>query len=197
SSSHFNSKGQAIAIRKAMIDIRLDTAPSYIYIYWRNHARLERRAGRDVTHLEEMAENNNNIWKAAKYLKSRENIAFGKVPQLKRTDRTITTNYEKQIEELLAKFFPPLPDDIDDEGPRPQRAPIEMPTITIEEALGEDGLPAIVWKITWAVVKHRVLNLFSTSLEESTLPTTLGKKGSPTQWRHTAYSPQATLELGN
>ncbi|EED11817.1 hypothetical protein TSTA_109970 [Talaromyces stipitatus ATCC 10500] len=27
----------------------------YIYTYWRNHTRLERQAGRDVTHLEEMA----------------------------------------------------------------------------------------------------------------------------------------------
>ncbi|EED11816.1 hypothetical protein TSTA_109960, partial [Talaromyces stipitatus ATCC 10500] len=107
-------------------------------------------------------------------------IAFRKVPQLKRIDGTTTTNHKEQAEELLAKFFPPLPDDIDDEGSRPQRAPIEMPAITLEEAPGEDGLLVIVWKMTWPAVKHRVLNLFSTSLEEGTLPS---------QWRHAKIIP--------
>lgn len=38
------------------------------------------------------------------------------------------------------------------------------------KAPGEDGLPAIVWKMTWPMVKHRVLDLFQASLEEGTLP---------------------------
>ncbi|GCB25873.1 RNA-directed DNA polymerase from mobile element jockey [Aspergillus awamori] len=48
------------------------------------------------------------------------------------------------------------------------------------KAPGEDGLPAIVWKMTWPTVKHRVLDLFQSSLEEGTLPI---------QWRHAKIIP--------
>jgi ribonuclease HI len=186
-----------------------------IYTYWRNHARSERRAGRKVPQLENMAASaakqyhdairkqkkkhwnefladNDNIWKAAKYLKSGDDAAFGKVPQLLRADGTMTADHKEQAEELLTKFFPPLPDRIDDEGTRPQRAPLELSAITVEEverqllatkswkAPGEDGLPAIVWKMTWPVVKHSVLELFRMSLEEGVLPR---------QWRHAKIIP--------
>ncbi|KAJ5260426.1 hypothetical protein N7505_009807 [Penicillium chrysogenum] len=186
-----------------------------IYTYWRNHARSERRAGRKVPRFEKMAQDaakqyhdairkqkkkhwnefladNDNIWKAAKYLKSGWDAAFGKLPQLVRADGTTTADHMEQAEELLSKFFPPLPDNIDDEGIRPQREPVEMPAITLEEverqllaakswkAPGEDGLPAIVWKMTWPTVKHRVLDVFQASLEDGMLRR---------QWRHAKIIP--------
>lgn len=110
-----------------------------------------------------------------------------------KTDRLVSAMWEA-MHALTpkAKLFPPMPDDIDDEGTRPQRAPVEMPAITMEQverqllaaeswkAPGEDGLPAMVWNMPWPTVEHRVLELFQASLEEGTLPR---------QWRHARTMP--------
>ncbi len=69
-------------------------------------------------HWNEFLADNNNIWKAAKYLKSGDDSAFGKVLQLTRADGTSITNFNEQAEELLTKFFPPLLDGVQDEGTR-------------------------------------------------------------------------------
>jgi hypothetical protein len=67
-------------------------------------------------------------------MKSGDEAAFGKVPQLVKADGTATTSHKEQAEELLAKFFPPLPDNIENEGPRQERAPVTMPDLTLEES---------------------------------------------------------------
>ena len=46
------------------------------------------------------------------------------------------------------------------------------------KAPGEDGLPAMVWKQLWPVVKDRVLHLFQTSLRDI-----------PSQWRNAKIIP--------
>jgi hypothetical protein len=84
-------------------------------------------------HWNEFLADNDNIWKAALYLKSGEDAAFEKLRQLVRADGTTTTDHQEQAEELLSKFFPPLPDVIGDEGTRPQREPVGMPAISLEE----------------------------------------------------------------
>ncbi|KAM5344607.1 hypothetical protein ACJ41O_013142 [Fusarium nematophilum] len=143
-------------------------------------------------HWSEFLANEANIWKVGKYLNPDDSAAFGKVPQLARADGSCTNDSSEQAEELMATFFPPLPTTIADEGTRGRRPPVPTPDITLEEverqlfvakpwkAPGEDGLPAMVWRQTWPVIKHRVLALFRTSLQEGELPT---------QWRHAKIVP--------
>ena len=186
-----------------------------VYTYWRNQARTQRRMGHMFPNLEQQANDvakeyhdavrrqkkahwddfladDTNIWQAAKYLDPNGSAAFDKIPPLTRRDGSTTKDRTEQAEELLSVFFPPLPAKIEDEGPRPQRAAVAMPPLTIEEverrifaakswkATGDDGLPAIVWKQVWPVVKDRVLLLFQTSLDEGELPT---------QWRNAKIIP--------
>jgi hypothetical protein len=92
------------------------------------------------------------------------------------------TSNSEQAEQLLATFFPALPENVEDEGDRPQRQPVPMPELTVEEiecclmktkpwkAAGEDGLPAGMWRQLWPAVKESVRHLFQTSVDTGTLP---------------------------
>jgi hypothetical protein len=143
-------------------------------------------------HWDDFLADGANIWQAAKYLKPGGDMVGDKIPRLKRADGTTTQDKAEQAEELLTAFFPPLPATIEDEGPRPWRREVAMPDLTLEEveekvmaakawkAPGEDGLPAMVWKQLWPVVKERVMHLFRTSLNEGQLPN---------QWRSAKIIP--------
>ncbi|XP_044715323.1 endonuclease-reverse transcriptase domain-containing protein [Hirsutella rhossiliensis] len=134
------------------------------------------------SHWDDFVTDENNIWKVVKYLKPGVNVFDDKVPPLRRADGSITKGKGEQGEELLSTFFPPLPTMIEPEGERPQREAITMPDLTLQEieekvmaakswkAPGEDGLPVIVWKKLWHVVKHRVWTLFDSSLREGVVP---------------------------
>ncbi|EEA25303.1 reverse transcriptase, putative [Talaromyces marneffei ATCC 18224] len=186
-----------------------------IYTYWRNQARSRRRAGCAIPDLEQQAyeaakeyhdairkqkkahwedflADDTNIWQATKYLKPGGSSFSDKIPPLTEPDGSTTKGKMEQAEELLATFFPPLPATIEDEGTQPQREPIHMPDLTIEEierkvfeakpwkAAGEDGLPAMVWRQLWPVVRERVFHIFQTSLQDSELPS---------QWRNAKIIP--------
>jgi hypothetical protein len=95
-----------------------------------NHDTIRQRKN---NHWKEFLADNDNIWKAAKYIKYGDDAAFGKVPQLVRADGTATANHQEQAKELLVKFFPLLPDNIKDERLRQQRALVIIPNLTLEE----------------------------------------------------------------
>lgn len=60
-------------------------------------------------------------------------MAFSKVPQLVRADKSRTASNKEQAKEVLATLFPPLADDNEDEGDRPQRPLVPMPELTLNK----------------------------------------------------------------
>jgi hypothetical protein len=176
-----------------------------VYTYWRNRARAHRRGGDALPELEQQARaaakeyhdairkqqrlqwdefltEDTNIWKASRYLKPDDGSGWSRIPPLQKADGSTTTNNSEQAEQLLTTLFPPLPENIEDEGDRPQRQPVPMPKLTMEEiecclmktkpwkAAGEDGLPAGVWRQVWPAVSESVRQLFQTSLDTGTVP---------------------------
>jgi hypothetical protein len=148
-----------------------------VYTYWRNRARAQRRGGEALPELEQQARTaakeyhdairkqqrlhwdeflaeDTNIWKASRYLKPDDGSGWSRIPPLQKADGSTTTNNSRQAEQLLATFSPPPPENIEDEGDRPQRQPAPMPELTVDEiecclmktkpwkGAGEDGLPA-------------------------------------------------------
>ncbi|PHH92210.1 hypothetical protein CDD83_8410 [Cordyceps sp. RAO-2017] len=193
------------------------------YTFWRNQARMQRRAGQSRPDLEKCAKEaakeyhdnirkqkkahwddfvaeENNIWKAVRYLKPGRDITDDKVPPLRRADGSATEGKAEEAEELLSTFFPPLPTGINAEGERPKRSAVPMPDLTLEEieekvmaakpwkAPGEDGLPAIVWRRLWHVVKYRVWTLFDASLRDGVVPR---------QWRTAKIIPLKKPDKGD
>jgi hypothetical protein len=72
-------------------------------------------------HWDESLAEDTNVWKATRYLKPDGGPGVSKIPPLQKADGSLTTSNSEQAEQLLATFFPALPDNIEDEGERPQR----------------------------------------------------------------------------
>ncbi|KJZ69551.1 hypothetical protein HIM_11064 [Hirsutella minnesotensis 3608] len=144
---------------------------------YHDNIRNQKRA-----HWDSFVADETNIWKAAKYMWPNQVFMDDKVPPLRRAGGSTTEGKGEQAEELLSTFFPPLPSKIEPEHERQHRAAVAMPDLTLKEieekvmaakpwkAPGEDGLPAIVWKKLWHVVKYRVWTLFDTSFREGVVP---------------------------
>lgn len=176
-----------------------------VYTYWRYRARAQRRGGEASSTLEQQARaaskeyhdaihkqqrmrwddflaDDANIWKATRYLQPDQGSNWSRIPPLRKADGSLTRDTTEQAEQLLATFFPPLPENLKDEGDRPQRTAVAMPKLTEEEvesclikikawkAAGEDGVPAGVWRQVWPAVKESVRHLFQTSLDWGELP---------------------------
>ncbi|EAQ88476.1 hypothetical protein CHGG_05095 [Chaetomium globosum CBS 148.51] len=186
------------------------------YTFWRNQARSRRRIGQTAPELEQRARmaakeyhdairrqksshwndflaDDANIWQATKYLQTGSGTMGDKIPPLVRPDGSITEGKAEQAQELLTAFFPPLPARIEDEGQRPQRAPVHMPDLTMEEieqkvlsakpwkAPGEDGLPANGMETALASGQRQGAPIYSgTSLRDGDIPS---------QWRNAKIIP--------
>lgn len=132
-------------------------------------------------HWQSFLEEPSNIWKAAKYLNT-EDSAFGNVPVLVEDGQEIEEEQDK-AKVLLETFFPSTPMRLTPPRAEQQASPIpENVDVTmreIEEAIrrvrpwkapGVDGLPNVVWKETWSVLKGWILAIFRASIAFGTMP---------------------------
>jgi hypothetical protein len=184
------------------------------YKYWRNTAATQRRMGRPIqeledqkrraakeyhtvlrkqrkTHWEEFLREEDNIWKAARYLDPEKSNGFARIPQLQ-TQEGRRTETREETAKILLETFPPLPGELEEETNIRTTKAMECPTLNVDEiqkaicsmnqwkAPGEDGLPVAVWVNTWPATKDRILRLFQTSLEKGELPH---------QWRNAKIIP--------
>ena len=174
-----------------------------IYTYWRNKAKSARRTGtisrglenqaklaakeyhgairtRKKAHWDNFLANSTNVWKAAIFLSPKSPL--DRVPPLMGADGQLAAKEEDQASLLIDKFFPPLPEQVDQERNTTIRQPLTLEKLTTDEiyraiqkasplkAPGGDGLPALVWKQLWPVVQDQILLLFNSSLYQGVLP---------------------------
>jgi hypothetical protein len=193
------------------------------YTYQRNQARSYRRMGilsdflenqaaeaakeyhdairsQKKAHWEEFLQDDINIWRAARFLNPKDSPGLDVIPSLERNDKSITQGKEEQADELLQSFFPPLPQEIQDEPLHHQHPMVPWSELTMDEvekkvfaaqswkAPGDDGIPVFVWKQVWPVIKERVLHLFQMSLATGIVPT---------QWKEARIIPVKKPEKGN
>lgn len=131
-------------------------------------------------HWQCFLEEPDNIWKAARYLRPREST-FGNIPILVDNQVEVEDNKDK-AEVLLRTFFPPTPDGWGTAGSQHSSLVRDNPDVTVEEigyavhrikpwkAPGTDGLPHVVWREVWSVLKRWIHAIFSASLRLGSMP---------------------------
>ena len=107
---------------------------------------------------------------------------FARILSLIRANGSTTEGEEQKANKIIKSFYPPLPDSIAEEPVTAAITLVENPDIIIEEierkfyrakpwkVLGRNGLPSIIWRQLWPIVKGEILDLFKASLDEGTLP---------------------------
>ncbi|KAF2259259.1 hypothetical protein CC78DRAFT_475959, partial [Lojkania enalia] len=102
---------------------------------------------------------NDNVWKAAKYLDSQASSSFARIPPIQKTSQEggIATEDEEIGQELLHAFFPSPPLCEHEETPTTynqlycepiakHKVKAAVFRVNLDKALGRDGLPARVWR---------------------------------------------------
>jgi len=205
------------------------------YTYWRNQARAVRRNGQRDDGLEEKAkalkkrfhdaarkqrsnhwqdfvEDADNIWDIAKYAKPDTVKQSSRIPALKTaTGKAETAQEIAQC--LLAGFFPPLPEVVEESAQAEVVEPLPQVPLTKDEvkaaifsshpykAPGMDDLPAIVWQKLWPELGEHIFKLFELSLVLGRIPDSwrvarivpLRKPGKPNYTVAKAYRPISLL----